>query len=358
MKKRSLFLVVLLAMIISLLGACQTEEAAQEEAEVEDKPVVYSSFYPIHFMTEYIGGDRIDAKTVVPKDNEVHGYELSPRKMADLEDADALFYVGLELEQWADRVVENLSGGDVPTFKVSDGLELLEYHSDHDHDDHDHDDHDHDDHDHDDHDHDDHDHDDHDHDDHDHDDHDHDDHDHDDHDHDHSHGEYDPHLWTDPIKMQEIAATIKKELIELDKEGEEEFEENYQSLISELDDLADKYESTLADRNSDHFIVSHSAFAYLADRYGLEELSVSGITPHEEPSSHRIAELIEKAEKYDLDYVFLEVLAAPEVAEVLAEEAELEVLKLDPIEGLEDEDDDYFSIMERNLENLKKELVK
>ena len=317
MNKRSLFLVVLLVMIISLLGACQTEEVAQKESEVDSKPVIYSSFYPIHFMTEYIGGERIDAQTVVPKDNEVHGYEISPRKMADLEDADALFYVGLELEPWADRVVENLSGADVPTIKVSEGLELLEDHDDHGHDDHGHDDHDH-----------------------------------------HSHGEYDPHLWTDPIKMQEIATTIKKELIELDKEGEEEFKENYQSLISELKDLADKYESTLADRNSDHFIVSHSAFAYLADRYGLEELSISGITPHEEPSTHRIAELIKKAEEYDLDYVFLEVLAAPEVAEVLAEEAGLEVLTLDPIGGLADEDDDYFLIMERNLENLKKELVK
>lgn len=74
-----------------------------------------------------------------------------------------------------------------------------------------------------------------------------------------------------------------------------------------------------------------------------------------------MAELIDMAKAENMKYIFLETLASPKTANIIAEEANLEVLILNPIEGLTEEeqknDEDYISIMEQNLLNLKKALV-
>src|SRR5699024_5832582 len=108
-------------------------------------------------------------------------------------------------------------------------------------------------------------------------------------------------------------------------------------------------------------LVSHKAFSYLANRYGLEQISVTGISPSEEPSPKAISNLIEIAKEKELDYIFLETLASPKTVDIIAKEANLEILVLNPLEGLTEKEEkegmDYVSIMEDNLVSLKKALV-
>src|SRR5699024_12812269 len=100
---------------------------------------------------------------------------------------------------------------------------------------------------------------------------------------------------------------------------------------------------------------------YITEKYDIEQISVTGISPEEEPSPKVISELIDIAKTKELEYIFLETLASPKTADIIAEEAKLEVLTLNPLEGLtkkeENNGEDYISIMEKNLENLKKALV-
>ncbi|WP_027339246.1 metal ABC transporter substrate-binding protein [Halonatronum saccharophilum] len=332
-------LLISMLVIALLLVGCGGEEATVGSLE-EDSLAVYASFYPLYYVANRIGGDKVDVELLVPYGTEVHSYEPSPRKIAQLEGADIFFYNGLDLEPWGERVDQNLSEVGVRVVKVSDGIEVLDYDGcghDHSHDSHGHShSHSHNDNGH--------------------------SHSHNDHGHDHYHGEYDPHIWLNPLNMKVIGGRMMEEFISLDPKNEDYYRQNYNEFAQEIEQLDKEYEEGLANRKSDYILVSHSAFQYMAERYGLKELSVSGISPHQEPSPANLARLVREVEDHNLEYIFLEVLAAPRTAEVLAQEANLEVMILNPIEGLRPEDvdegEDYFSIMRKNLETLKKALVK
>lgn len=360
--------IIILTSLILLLMASFAPVISQAQAEDENINVQVS-IYPIYEIADRIGGERIEVEQFIPQGVEIHGYEPSPRRMAALEDTDAFIYVGAGLEPWAERAVESLDTETTALLQLADKIELRPYEEDHDHDEHE-DAHDHG-----------HDeegedaHDNNDHDDHDHengeaheDAHGHNDnesHDHDensDNGHDHHHGEYDTHIWLDFNLMQRVASEISQLFIELDPAGEEIYRENAAQVQEKLQELDNNYREGLAERKKNTIIVSHAAFGYLTDNYGLEQRAVTGLSPHDEPSPGTVSELIDIARERNLEYIFMEVLASPQVVEVIAEEAGLEILTLDPAAGLTEEQieqgEDYFSIMYSNLDNLKQALKK
>lgn len=334
-----------LSMIIALtiallLTGCSGQPAESDGVDHPPEPQlekikVFTSFYPYYDFALTVGGELVEVTSIVPASTEPHSFEPTPRILAELEKAEVFIYNGLEFEPWVDGVLELLSGKDIKIINASEGLDLisLEDH-DHDHDDHDHDDHDH-------------------------------DHDEDeDEDHDHHHGEFDPHIWLDPMNAAKIAERIKDALSTVSSDNTDVFEENYSSFKAQLEELDVAFSKELEGIPSEDrkIIVSHSAFAYLARRYGIEEISVAGTSPHAEPTPAKLAELSKLAKAYNIKHIFFEVLANPKTAEVLSKEANLEPLVLYNMEGLTDEQqrtgEDYISLMYKNIESLKKALVK
>ncbi len=283
------------------------------------RPVVYVSVFPLFDLVELIGGENVEVKQLVPHGVDAHGYEPSPRRLADLEGAEIFFYIGLGMEPWAEKAVSNLEEAGVKTVKVSDVARLRKLGEDPEHD-----------------------------------------HDYG-HSHDHDHGPYDPHIWLDFDNMIKIGELVRDKLAENWPENSSNFAQNFAEYEEKIIQLDDEYRKALEQRYSDYILTSHAAFGYLASRFGLKEISVSGISPHAEPSPHALARLVREVEEHGIKFIFLETLAAPRTANVLAEEANLEISTLNPIEGLTLEEkergEDYFSLMEKNLESLKKALV-
>jgi zinc transport system substrate-binding protein len=106
--------------------------------------------------------------------------------------------------------------------------------------------------------------------------------------------------------------------------------------------------------------VAHEAFGYLCNAYDLTQLAIEGLTPDSEPDPAKMQEVIEYAKKYDIHTIFFEELASPKVAKTVAKEVDAVTAVLNPIEGLSEEDieagEDYFSVMRKNLEALRKAL--
>jgi zinc transport system substrate-binding protein len=101
-------------------------------------------------------------------------------------------------------------------------------------------------------------------------------------------------------------------------------------------------------------VTSHSAFGYLAARYGLRQVGVTGLDPQLEPSPKRIADLTQLVRRTGATTVFTETLASPKTAATLAREAGVRTQVLDPVEGVRPgSHDDYFSIMRRDLAILR-----
>ena len=309
MKRLSL----LILLITIILYGCSSEVKNEIENE---KLQVKASTYPMYYVANEIGKDSIDLDMVVPVGVDPHEYDLSLKEITELEKSDLFIYNGLNLESWGEKVAQNLLSKNVDILRASDSVKALEI------DEHDGE---------------------------------------EDDDHGHHHDSEDPHIWLDPLNMDKIAYDVKEEFIKLDSDNKETYEKNYKELSEKLKQLDSKYKETLSNKKQNTILVSHEAFGYLANRYDLEQIAVTGISPQSEPSPKALAKLIDISKEENIKYIFFEVLANPKSVEMLAKEANLKTLTLNPLGGITQEqfknNYDYIKIMEENLINLKKALV-
>jgi zinc transport system substrate-binding protein len=182
------------------------------------------------------------------------------------------------------------------------------------------------------------------------------------HDHGHIHQdstneEKDPHVWVDPVSAQHQVRMICEALSTADPANRLYYEENAAQYISKLEAVDTEYREATAKARHKSFITSHAAFNYLAKRYNLQQIPISGMAPNAEPSPERLKVLIEETKERQLKYVFFETLVNPKVAEIVAKEAGVKTLVLNPLEGLTEVDvaagKDYLILMRENLTNLK-----
>jgi zinc transport system substrate-binding protein len=159
----------------------------------------------------------------------------------------------------------------------------------------------------------------------------------------------DPHVWLDPLRYAEQARRIGDAL-----------ERPAQAFVARLGVLDTDFERGLARCARKEIITSHAAFGYLADRYGLEQIALTGLTPEAEPTARDLERIVREVEDSGATTVFFETLVSPRLAETVAREAGAKTAVLNPLEGLTDEQldagKDYFSVMRENLATLRKAL--
>jgi zinc transport system substrate-binding protein len=164
-------------------------------------------------------------------------------------------------------------------------------------------------------------------------------------------GDPDPHVWLDPVRFSAVVREIGDEL------GRPEAARR---LVDRLDALHDEYEAGLERCERRTLVVTHAAFGQLASRYGLEQLSLAGISPEAEPAPRDLERLVEDVRASGATTVFSEPLVSDRLAWTVAREAGLAVAVLDPVEGLTDEHveagADYLAVMRENLDALREAL--
>ncbi len=154
----------------------------------------------------------------------------------------------------------------------------------------------------------------------------------------------DPHLWLDPVlyarMVRKIAAVLHRPAT---------------PLLAQLRHLDAQYRRGLRDCRRREIVTSHEAFGYLARRYRLKQVAITGITPEAEPSPQRLAEVVRLVRNMHATTVFFERLVSPRLADTVAREVGAKTAVLDPIEGQEP-GQTYFTLMRRNLSALRKAL--
>ena len=174
-------------------------------------------------------------------------------------------------------------------------------------------------------------------------------------DHEAEHGAADPHLWLDPTQLIPIARAVQAELARIDPARAADYAANTEALARELTGLDDAFRTGLADCRRSTFVTTHAAFGYLARRYGLTQIPVSGLNPEAEPSPARVAAVQRLARQHQVTTIFSETLISPATAEAIAGDLGLHTDVLDPVEGItaESAGSDYFSVMRANLSALR-----
>jgi zinc transport system substrate-binding protein len=356
MKRKALFIVLSLIVIFSItLIGCGTAQEGQEEevndnhenqenqqtADNSEQILIYTSIYPLYDFAKKIAGDKAKVVNLVPTGAETHDFEPTPKDIIELSKANLFVYNGGGFETWIEKIIDSVNtNNEMTILDTSSYVELLpneesgEHHdeqADEQHDDHGHDDHSKDE----------------------------DTHGHDE-EHAHEQGDLDPHVWLDPILAKLQAEAIKDALIEIDQKNAEYYEGNYTQLVNQFDELHVKYHELSENIERRDFVVSHAAFGYIASRYDLNQIAISGLSPSNEPSARQLQKIIEFVKENQIQYIMFENLVVPKVAEVVRQEVGADVLVLHNLEALTKEEisqgKDYFSIMEDNLEALKKAL--
>lgn len=160
----------------------------------------------------------------------------------------------------------------------------------------------------------------------------------------------DPHVWLDPILFAHVAERIGRAL-----------HASPAPLVRDLRRLDGEYRHGLALCARKDIVTSHAAFGYLARRYGLRQVAITGLTPEAEPAPRQLSKVVRLVERTHATTVFFETLVSPRLADTVAREVGAKTAVLDPIEGLtrdeQDRGDDYFTVMRRNLAALRKALA-
>ncbi|MGC4851151.1 metal ABC transporter substrate-binding protein [Micromonospora sp. DT15] len=305
---RATYRVLAAATALLALGAgagCSTGGAAGADPQRVD---VVAAFYPLQFLAERIGGDAVRVTNLAKPGAEPHDLELNPSQVGEVSDAELIVYLKGFQPAVDDAVAQN--GGD-RAFDVTSVQPLLDASAGgHDHEGEE--------------------------------------------GHAEESGGKDPHVWLDPTRLAGIGDQLAQRLGKADPDHAADYTARATALRADLTTLDGEFKQGLATCQRREIVTSHAAFGYLADRYQLDQVGITGLSPDVEPSPQRLAHVIEEAKEHQATTIFFETLVSPKVAETIAGQVGAKTAVLDPIEGLAaGSDGDYLSVMRTNLRTLQ-----
>ena len=320
-------------LLLSACGSSESSGASPAAGEGSSDGVrVVASFYPLQFVTERVAGDLAAVTNLTPPGAEPHDLELAASDVAALSDADLVVYES-GLQAAVDDALESSSTTSYDVSEVAD-LDLSyeeehaegeahvegeehaeeehaegEAHAEEEHAEGE----------------------------------------------EHEHEGADPHFWLDPLRLAAVGDAVADQLAEADPDHAEDYADGAASLRTDLEALDAEMEQGLASCTSTDIVTSHEAFGYLAQRYGLTQVGISGLSPDDEPTPARLAEVADFVTENQVGTIYFETLVSPDVAETVAAETGAATAVLDPIEGLTDESagSDYLEVMRANLAALQ-----
>ncbi|MFI5895471.1 metal ABC transporter substrate-binding protein [Actinoplanes sp. NPDC051513] len=285
----------LLAVLLTLAVAAGCAGRASANGFTGGKLNVVTAFYPLQFLSERIGGDAVTVTNLTKPGAEPHDVELNPRQVAQVADAGLAVYLE-GFQPAVDAAVAQEAKG--RSFDVASVVDLVPFKPGSDE------------------------------------------------------SGLDPHVWLDPFRFSTIAGKLGDRLAEADPAHAADYRARAGQVQDQLQDLDDAYVKSLASCARHELVTSHEAFGYLASRYGLTQIGITGISPEAEPSPRRLAEVAAEARATGTTTIFFETLVSPKVAETIAREVGAKTAVLDPLEGLTDRNADYFTVMRANLAAL------
>ena len=168
-------------------------------------------------------------------------------------------------------------------------------------------------------------------------------------------GATDPHFWLDPTRLAAVGDALASRLSKLDPAHAADYRRNADRLRTRLDDLDGEFATGLADCANTDLVTSHNAFGYLARRYALTQVGITGLTPDAEPRPADLAAVATFVRTHAVRTIYYETLVSPRIAETVADETGARTAVLDPIEGLTSRSAgrDYLAVMRANLASLR-----
>ena len=276
------------ALLVSALGAGCAAGLPQD-----GKLQVVASAYPFAWLAERVGGTDVDVTDLVPPGAEPHDVELSPRQVGLVEQATVVVHLKGFQPSVDDALGKGAQGFDLGKVVTQQALTTGDEQT-----------------------------------------------------------AKDPHVWLDPVRMEAAATALADRLAEKDSAHAAAYRRRADAVVADLAALDATFRTDLTGCARKEVVTSHSAFGYLASRYGLHQVGITGVSPEEEPSPKKLAEVARYAQAHHVTTIFFESLVDPKVARTVASEIGATTAVLDPVEGVK-RGDDYLSVQRRNAAHLR-----
>ncbi len=306
--------------------ACSPEPTPPKSSDATSStssgPKIVTTFLPVHLFTKAVVGDTGQVDILISPGAEVHDYQATPDDAKLLAQADILVENGLGMEAFLSGLVANAGNSELQQIDASEGIEVIE--GEHEEGEHGHDEHGHDQHKHED----------------------------EKHGH-HHHGGKDPHVWLDPVLAQQQVANIRDRLIEIDPDNADSYRINAEAYIQQLQQLDNEFQEKLAPVQGCNFITFHDAFAYLAQRYGLEQEAIVHI-PEDSITPQDIQRVQQLTKKHQVKALLTEPGIEDKRIEQISSDLNLPLEAINPLEAGETDPQYYFQVMRSNLEALSR----
>lgn len=313
---------IILIIIMTIIVMCfKTESVVKNEEKLQ----IVATLFPQYDFAKQIVKDKADVKLLLNSGVETHNYEPTGKDMITiLSGSDMFLYTGTNLEPWTEKIVQNLETTNCKIVNVSDGIELItieEFEERHinseilieEHEE------------------------------------------------EHKHQEiYDGHIWQNPKNAVKMLDNVLKALCEIDPDNAEYYTKNAEEYRNQILELDGELRNIVNQSERKEIAVGGEfAYAYLVEEYGINFVSVyTNCGEGEDPSIAKVKSVIDYINKYNIPVVYYEELSEGTVAKMIAEETEAEPLVLYSIHNGDTQKDTYVSLMSKNLENLKKGLIK
>ena len=293
---RNAFWALLLVAISVVAVACDGDLDPPPGGEV----TVITTTYPLTFLSEKIGGNRITVNQLTKPGVEAHDFEPAPSDIRAISDSELFIYNHPSFESWAlNAAYASSTDGDSSSTVTVQTVILESVGEDH----------------------------------------------------------VDAHVWLNPLKAQKQADRILSALIEVDPEGAQIYTRNADGLDVELQALDDLINKQISSCKLDSVVVSHLAFGHMAERYGFEQIGLAGLSPEFESGPAQIAGVIKKINELGISHIMQEPIVSNRLAETVAAETGAELLSLHPLEVRTSEQAsaelDYLDIMKSNADALQ-----
>ncbi|MFN3947704.1 MAG: metal ABC transporter substrate-binding protein [Aquificaceae bacterium] len=253
------------------------------------KDLLLSSTYPVYYPLSYMAGDKFSVDTLIKTQADPHHYELKPSDIRRLQSAKAFFYLGIE--GWERKIARRLPKD--KTYALNKNIDFIKVGK-------------------------------------------------------HS----DPHLWMSPRAYAKLVENIRDALISLDPSSADHYRKRYEEFMKELKGLDEEYAKALSSCRNRILIITHLSVLYLGRDYRLEVVGLRGVHAEEEPKPSEIRNMIERARKAGVKYIFYEMGYDEKLVKTIANQVGAKIISINTSLFPEKEEDDYFSIMRRNLSRI------
>lgn len=301
-----------LAVLLLLVGLGALFMGGSPEETESGKVKILTTFYPLTYYAERIGGDMVEVKQLIPNNTEVHSWQPSISDIVEAEESDIIISNGAGLDHWLEEdILPSIETGDKTIVETTEGADLLTLEGEEVEDV-------------------------------------------------HGHGNLDPHTWISPYMAHHQAENIYEALVESDPDNSEYYGERWISFKSKLLQLDERYMEELSG-GRDMIFTTHAAFGYLTNRYGFEQHGVVGVSADEQPITSTISRIVDLMTSEEIYTIYVDPIYAEDYAQSLRAELkertgeDVQILKLYFMLGPMDEMD-YLEQMEANLGNLKEGL--